>query len=81
MGLCLIEVALRRRHRGFYFRTVWGWLFSGLAVIVLFFGVNERRRHDDDETAERKALVSNISRIIAAVLFVLAIILDTTTRN
>lgn len=76
MGLCFIEAAMCRRNRGIYFRTIWGWLFSVLAVIVWFFGSDEKRHGDDYETAERRKKVNNISHIIAGILFLLAIVLD-----
>lgn len=81
MGLCFIEAAMRRRSRGIYFRTIWGWLLCGVAVLVWFFGSDERRHGDDDETAERRRKVNNISRIVAGVLFILAIVVDTVVSN
>jgi hypothetical protein len=47
-----------------------------LAVIVWFFGSDEKRHGDDYETAERRKKVNNISHIIAGILFLLAIVLD-----
>ena len=76
MGLCFIEASMCRRNRGIYFRTIWDWLFSGLAVIVWFFGSDEKRHGDDYETAEHRKKVNNISHIIAGILFLLAIVLD-----
>lgn len=65
---------IRSRWRGY--DTIWGWLFSVLAVIVWFFGSDEKRHGDDYETAERRKKVNNISHIIAGILFLLAIVLD-----
>lgn len=65
---------IRSRWRGY--DTIWGWLLSGLAVIVWFFGSDEKRHGDDYETAERRKKVNNISHIIAGILFLLAIVLD-----
>lgn len=76
MDLCFIEAAMRHRSRGIYFRTIWGWLLSGLAVIVYFFGSDEKRHGDDEETAARRRKANDISRIAAVSLFVLAIVVD-----
>ena len=76
MGLELIDTAVRRRGRGIYFRTIWGWLLFIAAVIVWFFGSDERRHGDDEEMAARRRRADNISRIAAASLFVLAVIVD-----
>ncbi len=65
---------IRSRWRGY--DTIWGWLLSGLAVIVYFFGSDEKRHGDDYETAERRRKANDISRIAAVSLFVLAIIVD-----
>ena len=70
---------IRSRWRGY--DTIWGWLFSGLAVIVWFFGSDEKRHGDDYETAERRKKVNNISHIIAGILFLLAIVLDVVLSN
>ncbi len=80
MGLYLMDAALlRRRWRGF--DTIWGWLLSGLAVIVFIFGSDEKRHGDDFETAERRTRANNISRIVAGILFFLAIVVDVVVPN
>lgn len=80
MGLYLMDAALLRlRWRGF--DTIWGWLLSGLAVIVWFFGSDEKRHGDDYETAERRRKANNISRIAGGVLFFLAIVVDTVVSS
>ena len=76
MGLELIDTAVRRIHRGLYFRTIWGWILFILAIIVFIFGSDEKRHGDDFETAERRTRANNISRTVAGALFVLAIVLD-----
>ncbi len=81
MGLNFIDMALCYRYSRHGFNTVWGWLFSGLAVLVWFFGSDERRHSDDEETAARRRRANDISRIVAGALFVLAVILDVVLDN
>ena len=76
MGLDLTAAALFRVRR-YWFDTIWGWILCGLAVIVWFFGSDEKRHGDDFETAERRRKANNISRIVAGILFFLAITVDT----
>ena len=81
MGLELIDTAVRRIHRGLYFRTLWGWILFILAIIVFIFGSDEKRHGDDFETAERRTRANNISRTVATVLFILAIVVDIFARD
>lgn len=81
MGLELIDTAVRRTHRGLYFRTIWGWILFILSIIVFIFGSDEKRHGDDFETAERRTRANNISRTVATVLVILAIVVDIFARD
>jgi hypothetical protein len=52
-----------------------------LSIIVFIFGSDEKRHGDDFETAERRTRANNISRTVATVLFILAIVVDIFARD